>query len=466
MRTKPAILIVDDNRSDLFLLEEHLKEWGYTALAVNSGVEAIERLQTQTVDLIVSDQRMDGMDGMELLQRVKQASPTLPFIILTIERDISTVVGAMKQGADDYLTKPYNPDEVRAKIERLLGYPWLLREDRKWAEGSSNLPGFRDIITCSPKMQAVLKLALQVAQRPKMTILLYGESGTGKELLARAIHYATTKSEQKFVGVNCAGIPSSLLESELFGHVKGAFTGADRDREGKFAIAGKGTLLLDEIGDMPVDLQAKLLRVLQERTYEKVGSNKPEKVECRVIVATHKNLKRLIENGQFRQDLYYRINDFPVTIPPLRERKEDIPVLVNHFVERFRREQNKYIPGIATEAMESLFNYHWPGNVRELQKCMEQAVMLVDEGPIKPLHLPAIPKSSQICDDATGMKSGLSVGKESVRLVFESSREQFSLEGLIAYTKQLALKMCADNKVQAAKLLKVNRKRYYREKIE
>ncbi len=454
-----TILIVDDNQSDLFLLQEYLEEWGYTPLPAQSGAEALELFKSHAVDLIVSDLQMDEMDGIELLKRVKQENPGMPFIMLTAHKDVTKAVSAMKQGADDYLSKDdYDPDKFQAKIARLLGYRMFQGTQQQ------EFQAFCDIITTSSNMKNVFTFALKVAKNPKTTVLIEGESGTGKGLLAFAIHQASIGSEESFIHVNCATIPPELLESELFGHVKGAFTSANRDQEGKFDVARGGTLLLDEIGEMRFDLQVKLLRALQERSYEPVGSHKQRKVDCRVICATNRNLRELLTKGEFREDLYYRINGFPLTMPPLRDRKEDIPLLATHFVERFQQENKKALTGISEEAMQYLSDYDWPGNVRELENCMERAMILADEGQIRPLHL-TIPQMYRLQDDVSGAESNLRLDEKSVRIVFECDREQFSLDSLTNYTLQIALKICNDNISQAAKLLNVDRKMFYRRGI-
>ena len=454
-----TILIADDNQSDLFLLQGYLEEWGYAPLSADNGAEAFHLFNSHDVDLIVSDQEMDDMDGIELLKHVKQKNPAIPFIMVTAHQDVAKAVDAMKHGADDYLSKDeYTPDELQAKIARLLGYRIFQGHQQQKPEA------FQHIITRSPKMETVFSFALKVAKNPKTTVLIEGESGTGKGLLARAIHEASAEAGNPFVHVNCAAIPPELLESELFGYVKGAFTGADRNKEGKFDAACGGTLLLDEIGEMRLDLQTKLLRALQEKTYEPIGSNKKRQVDCRMICATNQKLLALLNQGRFREDLYYRINVFPLTIPPLKDRKEDIPLLANHFLERFQQENQKAFAVLSDEALKLLGEYEWPGNIRELENCIERAAILVEEGQIRPSHL-TIPQSCQIRDELNGAESKLRIKENTIHIDFECAREEFSLDAVIEHTLRVVLKMCDNNASEAAKMLDIGRQMFYRRGI-
>ena len=456
-KDRETILVVDDTDGILQSLKLYLENWGYTPLLARSGEEALKVLRTNEVDLVLSDQAMPGMSGIELLNEVKAQDKEMPFIILTAYGSIDMAVSSMKQGADDYLQKPYNPEELQAAIRRSLEYSRLSRGYRELKNYFGNLYDFQNIITRSHLMLKALQLAEKVAKSLNTTVAIYGESGAGKEVLARAIHFASGRMESRFVAVNCAGIPSNLLETELFGHVKGAFTGADRDRDGKFDMAQKGTLLLDEIGDMPLELQAKLLRVIQERTYDRVGSNRHIPVDLRIITTTHRDLKRLVKEGRFREDLYHRINAYPITIPPLRERKEDIPVLADHFLKQYRNELGKQIPGISESAMQSLMNYRWPGNVRELKNCIERAAILINGELIRPDHLNI--RSSVSENDFRKVEDE---GTMRFELVF--NRDAFSLEAAVSQLSDMVLEKCGNNKSQAAELLKVDRKHFYRKK--
>jgi len=304
----------------------------------------------------------------------------------------------------------------------------------------------------------MLRLADKVTSARQTTIAIYGESGSGKEVLARAIHFAGNGFPTGFVAVNCAAIPEHLLESELFGHVRGAFTGADRDREGKFSLARGGTILLDEIGDMPLPLQAKLLRVLQERVFEKIGSNTPLPAECRVIVATNRNLAEQVSAGRFREDLYHRINVFPLTIPPLRDRKDDIPLLCEHVLDQLRQHLGKALPGISQKAMEVMLNYQWPGNVRELRNCLERAAILTEGELIRPSHLGICPAASPDADaDTTHGATG-----DSVTYTLTVPSELLSLDTLTDRIMAITLERCNGNKSKASQMLKIGRKAFYR----
>jgi len=451
-----TVLIVDDTDGILQSLRIYLESWGYNALLANSGREALRLVRANNVDLLLSAQQMGGMSGIELLHEVKRLDKDLPFIILTAYGSIDMAVASMKQGADDYIQKPYNPEELKAALARSLEYARLSRGYRELKDYFGTLYSFQSIITRSPLMLSALRLAEKVAASPNTTVAIYGESGTGKEVLARAIHHASGRMESRFVAVNCAGIPDNLLESELFGHVKGAFTGADRDREGKFDRAQKGTLLLDEIGDMPLDLQAKLLRVLQERVYNRVGSNQDMAADLRIITTTHRDLAALVKKGRFREDLFHRINAYPITLPPLRERAEDIPALTGHFLEQYRNDLGKQIPGISEGAMKMLVKYSWPGNVRELRNCLERAVILIEGELIRPDHLNiGLSNPDRVVGDS---------GDGRMRLAISLDRDDFSLEAAVKQISSEILERCGNNKSQAAEMLKVDRKHFYRRK--
>ena len=450
-----TILVVDDTDGVLKSLKIYLEKWGYTPLLSRSGREALEVLRTSKVDLVLSDQEMAGMSGIELLHEVKARDKDTPFIILTAYGSIDMAVSSMKQGADDYIQKPYDAEELQAAIRRSLEYSRLSRGYRELKNYFGSLYDFQNIITRSPLMLKALQLAEKVAASPNTTVAIYGESGAGKEVLARAIHFASGKMESRFVAVNCAGIPANLLETELFGHVKGAFTGADRDRDGRVDMAQKGTLLLDEVGDMPLELQAKLLRVIQERTYYKVGSNRQIPVDLRIITTTHRDLKRLVKEDRFREDLYHRINAYPITLPPLRDRKEDIPALADHFLKQFRNELGKQIPGISESAMQSLVNYGWPGNVRELKNCIERAAILIDGELIRPDHL-----NIRISASEKDFRNVQDDRKLRFELFFD--RDAFSLEAAVTQLSAMVLEKCGNNKSRAADVLKVDRKHFYR----
>lgn len=450
------ILIVDDEEFSRSLLESHLLHQDYHVACAASGAEALSLLETRSVDLVISDLVMPGMDGIELMHAARKQHPTLPFIVFTAEGSIESAVAAIKQGALDYLEKPFNPQTFDVALQRGLEFGRLSGENTQLREHFRERYSFHNIVTQSPTMRHVLELAARVASSPKTTISLTGESGSGKEVLARAVHFASGCLPGNFVAVNCAAIPESLLESELFGHTRGAFTGAEREREGKFSMARGGTVLLDEIGDMPLSLQAKILRVLEEKTYEKVGANTPLPADFRVIVATHRNLAELVRQGSFREDLFHRINVVPIAIPPLRERREDIPLLVDFYLDLFRQHQGKALPGVSKTAMELLVSYSWPGNVRELRNVLEYATIMVSDELIRPGHLrlsAAPPQPATPATDAVDFRISLSL-------------DELSLDSILAtFTGKVleqTLQRCDGNKTKAAHLLKVNRKIFYR----
>jgi DNA-binding NtrC family response regulator len=396
---------------------------------------------------------------MKFMEQVHRQHPDIPFIIVTAHASIDHSVEAMRRGAYNYVDKHWELDALRILIERALAHQRLKSENAELRGRLLERFSFQSIITTSPVMEKALRLAVRVTASPQTTVIIYGESGCGKEVLSRAIHFAGGGMLGGFVAVNCAAIPEALLESELFGHVRGAFTGADREREGKFSQARRGTLLLDEIGDMPLVLQAKLLRVLEGRTFEKVGSNEPIPVDCRVIVATNRNLPEMIAAGRFREDLFHRINVYPITIPPLRERREDIPLLVDHFLDTFRQHQGKQLPGVSQQAMDVLLAYRWPGNVRELRNCLERATIVCD-GLIQPEHL-YISHSKVTISVGANIEADPSAGGD-IDYHFAFSPDMVSMEAVTHRVLDITLEWCHGNKARAAALLKVSRNKFYR----
>jgi DNA-binding NtrC family response regulator len=447
---RATVLVVDDEDITLNMLKVMIEQEGYHVLTAESGAQAIKLLDAHTVDLVISDQHMPGMNGHELLQRIKKEYVHLPVIMLTAFGSIEKAVTAMKAGAIDYLTKPLQSDELRLVVDRTLKYSRLDTEVREQKQFLFSQFGFKSIITCSSMMYEAIELSRSVAEIPNMAVAIYGENGTGKELFARAIHYAGGCPTRRFVGVNCAAIPSTLLESELFGHARGAFTGADKDRAGKFDMARQGTLLLDEIGDMPIALQPKLLRVLEEGSYERVGSNILIDVNTRVIATTNHDLEKKVSDHEFRSDLFHRINGFPVFLPPLRERKEDIPLLAEHFLEKFRQELGKPLPGISKTAMDMLTERQWPGNVRELKNLIERAAIITKGELIEPDHLHS--------DTRVKRRSDTDI----IHLDIQIPTNRFSLAMVTEQVHEIILNRCNGNKSKAADLLKVSRTRFYR----
>jgi len=453
MNLQPTrILTVDDDETSLRVLSGHLKHFGFDVTSASGGVQALEHIEQHSYDLVISDLRMPGMDGIMLLEEIRRRELAVPFIVVTACGSIESAVAATRKGACDYLEKPFNPEILQLTVQRAIDFHRAVSENRQIMTHLQERFTFQNIITVNPAMKETLEKAARVSASPQTTVAIYGESGTGKELLVRAIHFASKGLPGNFLAVNCAAIPDALLESELFGHVRGAFTGADKDRDGKFQLARGGTIFLDEIGDMPLLLQAKLLRVLEERTYEKVGSSKLINLECRVIVATHHNLTEMVRQGTFREDLFHRINIIPLIIPPLRERLDDIPLLIDHFLALFRHHLGKPLPGISRAAIKQLTSYNWPGNIRELRNTLEYAAIMVSDELIRPEHLRTV--SAEECIPTTAAGSG----DFTVSLPYT----ELSLEAITGRVLQIALERCAGNKSRAAALLKVDRKRFYR----
>ncbi len=381
------ILIAEDDRQNRDLLVEYLNSAGYETVGVEDGDEALEHLQNNDVDVLIADIKMPKMDGISLLAKTKREKPGIMVLMITGHACVNTAVQAMKLGAEDYITKPVNLDELRLQIKKVIEKKTLKSENVVLKEQLKKTYRFDTIIGKSHKMEMVFRLIEKVADSDS-TIIIYGESGVGKELIARAIHYNSHRSSYPLVPVNCGAIPEELLESELFGHEKGAFTGAHKSRVGRFELASNGTIFLDEIGDMSPNLQVKILRVLQEHEFERVGGVKPIKANIRVIAATHRELEKEVAKGRFREDLYYRLNVIPITVPPLRERKNDLPLLVSYFIDMFNRDKGKEISGISEGVLECFLRYNWPGNVRELQNMIERLVILRGSGEIAMEDLP------------------------------------------------------------------------------
>ncbi|HET9305349.1 MAG TPA: sigma-54 dependent transcriptional regulator [Candidatus Sulfotelmatobacter sp.] len=370
----PAILIVEDEAKMRRLLELNLGEEGFATFSAGDAEAGLKLLRDNHIDLVVTDLKLPGMDGLEFLQTIKRQNAALPVVVMTAFGSVETAVEAMKAGAADYVLKPFSLAEMQLVIHKELDVRNLREENRSLREALGKRFSHPNVVARSPKMQEVLATVERVAPT-NATVLLGGESGVGKDLIARAIHEKSRRASGPFLKINSTAIPENLLESELFGFEKGAFTGAVASKPGKFELADKGTLFLDEIGDVPPATQVKLLRVLQEREFERLGGTKTVKVDVRLIAATNRDLRQALEQGTFREDLYYRLNVVPIDIAPLRERKEDIPDLVNLFVSRCG-ESGKVMEGISPQAMQILVNYHWPGNVRELQNIIERACAL------------------------------------------------------------------------------------------
>jgi len=390
-----SILVVDDEVGTRESLKMILKN-DYEIFLAKNAEESFLQIKEHFPDLILLDIILPDLDGLRVLEKIKQGEPDAVVIMITATKTVKTAVEAMKLGAYDYITKPFDIDELRLIVSRALSTKSLKEENKRLWEEIDRTFGFENIIGKSKGMKEIFKVVRQIAES-KSTVLIMGESGTGKELISRAIHYHSNRKNCPFITINCAAIPETLIESELFGHERGAFTNAIEKKLGRFEVAHQGTLFLDEIGELSLTTQAKILRFLEEREFNRVGGSKTIKVDVRLITATNKDLSQLLRRGEFREDLYYRINVVPIMIPPLRERKEDIPTLVDHFIRKFNAENNKNIKGVSKEALELMIHYEWPGNVRELENLIERLTALTsnetiqaDELPLDLLHTPKI----------------------------------------------------------------------------
>ncbi len=392
------ILVVDDEPAQRELVLGFLKKQGFDVAAAESGVKALELFRQESIDLILTDQKMPNLSGSALLQAVRAINPETPVILMTAFGSIEAAVSAIQGGATDYLTKPLNLDELLFRIRQVSERYRIIAENRELREALQSRHRIEGIIGESGQMLEVVSQVRRVAPS-EATVLIRGESGTGKELIAKAIHFASPRASGPLVKVNCAALPETLLESELFGHEKGAFTGAVTSRQGRFELANGGTIFLDEIGDLPLHLQAKLLRVLQEREYEKVGSSRPVKVNVRILAASHRPLEALIKAGQLREDLYYRLNVVTILIPPLRERRSDLSLLIDHFLRRFAEKNGKTIRGLTHEARDVLLRYDYPGNVRELENLIERAVVLTRDDVVGSRDLPLTVQDREVEGD-------------------------------------------------------------------
>ncbi|HBA89886.1 MAG TPA: DNA-binding response regulator [Geobacter sp.] len=433
----PKILVIDDDSSLRRVLEYNLQQEGYDVYTAADGESGLILFAEKAPAVVVTDLKMPGMSGFEVLSAIKERSPATVVIVLTAFGAIDTAVEAMKLGAFHYLTKPFNREELKVTVLKALQLQGLSEENRLLKEELSGRVEFKSIVGTSRAMEGVFSVVRKVADT-EATILITGESGTGKELVARAIHSGSSRRAGPFIAVNCAAIPRDLLESELFGHVKGAFTGAIRDKEGKFQLADGGTIFLDEVGDLPLELQPKLLRVLQERVVEQVGGTSPQKIDLRVVAATNADLERWIGEGKFREDLYYRLSVIPIKLPSLRERVEDIPLLVRYFCSKFAAE------GVAfsKQALERLQGYAWPGNVRELENTVERLLIMREGDRIDAEDLPE--KISAVSAAPEG--GGLRLPPEGYSL------EQLEMEVVLE-----ALNRCDWNQTAAARFLRIPR---------
>ncbi|MBM4127231.1 MAG: sigma-54-dependent Fis family transcriptional regulator [Nitrospira sp.] len=450
------ILVVDDEPSLRDVLSIMLKRTGYEVISVAGGEEAVELLQKEIFDLVITDLRMPKVGGMDVLKAVKSASPETVVLVITAFASADSAVEAMKQGAYDYLTKPFQVDEVQLIIRNALEKRRLTTENILLKREMASQSSFAQLVGQSDAMQKVFEIVRKVADS-KSNVLICGESGTGKELVARAIHYNSARNAMPFVAVNCSAVPETLLESELFGHMKGSFTGAISNKAGLFEVANGGTIFLDEIGDTTPTIQVKLLRVIQEREFRRVGGSQDVKVDVRIVAATNKDLEKAVADGSFREDLYYRLDVIPIRLPPLRLRSGDIPLLVSHFLERFSKESGKPVPVLSSDAMHVLLAHEWRGNVRELENLIERVVAFSTGGTVADT-------------DVQGwLHRTVSPSQQQAGLPVDLTDEGVDLEGLVnGIEKDLLLKALERSKwvkKKAARLLRLNT-RSFRYRLE
>ncbi len=441
MDSKPTVLVVDDDlgaRESLgIILEDE-----YEVLKAESGQKALEIIEEQAVNVVLLDVKMPGLDGIETLKRIKERDEGVEVIMVSGLNILKKAVDAIKLGAFDYILKPFDPEEILTAVERALERQRMRRELSYFRGETERLWEAVEIVSQDPRMKEIFEVIGKVAYTTT-TVLITGESGTGKELVARAIHRAGPRREKPFVAINCASIPAELMESELFGYEKGAFTGAYTQTIGKFEYADGGTLFLDEISTLRLDLQAKLLRAIEEKRIQRIGSARPIPVDVRIIAATNVDLKQLVEEGKFRQDLFFRLNVLPLHLPPLRERKGDIPLLLDYFVKKFNEKYRRKVKGFTAEAVKALQQYHWPGNVRELENLVERLVVLTEEE--REIGLPDLPVEVLV---GKGMVEGIPVAE----LGLIKAREEFERR-LISKV----LELTGGNQSEAARILKIHR---------
>ena len=425
---KQKILVVDDEKSMCDFLEIMLNKEGYEVTSTTSGEKALELLDNNLYSMVLTDVKMPGVDGFEVLRKTKEVSPDTVVIMITAYGSPEGAVTAIKEGAYDYITKPFRVEEVKLTIKKSLERSTLIKENIRLRQAVEDRYKFWNLIGKSPKMQRVYELVEKVSQT-KANVLITGESGTGKELVAKAVHFNSARKDRSFVTLNCGAIPENLLESELFGHMKGSFTGAIANKRGLLEMAEGGTIFMDEIGELPLPLQVKLLRVIQEREFKRVGGIEDIKVDVRIISASNQDLQQKVAHSSFREDLFYRLNVIQIKIPPLRERKEDIPLLVNHFVRKYSAETGKEIEGVSPEALELLLGYNFAGNVRELENMIERSITLETTPMIADRHIRSYLNERMV---SKGIPPTLEIPEEGMDLnkVVEDLEKAFILKAL------------------------------------
>lgn len=438
---KRKVLIVDDEGGMRHMLSVLLEREGYNIDTAQNGREGLQKVKDNEYDLVLCDIRMPEMDGISFLESTKNMKRELPVIMMSAFGNVDTAIEAMKKGAYDYVSKPFKADEILLRLQRLTQQEQLVHENQSLKRVLGQQTSFNNIIARSPRMLEIFDTIRKIADY-KTTVLITGESGSGKELIARAIHFNSPRANKPFIAINCSAIPETLLESELFGYMKGSFTGANKDKRGLFEEADGGTLFLDEVGDLPVALQVKLLRAIQEEEIRRVGSSQTIKIDVRLITATLKDLGDEIKKGTFREDLYYRLNVLPIHLPPLRERREDIPLLVDHFLKRFSEEMAKNVDKLAPDCMQALCDYSWPGNVRELENTIERA-MVLEMG--HELSLENLPDN---------------IKNQEVNPAIKAAANELSIKKMMAIMEQELIKKALEktngNRTWAAKLLEIS----------
>ena len=454
---QPSVLIIEDEEGVRSALAKRLKLHGCTVDAVGSSRDGLKRLTDAPVDLVLLDYRLPDADGLELLERIRRQWPDVLAIMMTAYTNVEVAIQAIRLGAYDYVAKPFSLDEMMVVVDKALEAKRLRSEVERIRTTASEEFGFAHIAARSPKMLEILGLLRHLAESEARTILLQGESGTGKDLVAKVLHYQSPRAARPFMNITCTALPEALLESELFGHEKGAFTDARTQKQGLFELADGGTIFLDEIGDMPPPLQAKLLRFLEEKAFRRVGGTRDIRVDVRIVAATNRDLRAMVRSGQFREDLFYRLNIIPVTLPPLRERPEDVPLLAEFFLHRYNREFHKEITGIAPEARAIMQAHDWPGNVRELRNIIERAMLLARGPELTVGDLPAELKIRTVINGAAAAEAAAAAPRRDILPQIHLGDEGIDIHEVEKVLIQKALEHARGNQTRAAALLHLSR---------